>query len=63
MSMGIYSIRVRCGRSLLVGKCVNALEQRLTIVLIPYHLLSSRRGQFFSSPFKGVGVHLIQRKL
>ena len=41
LSMGIYSIRVRYDRSLLVGKCVNALEQRLTIVLISLDTVSS----------------------
>ena len=58
LSMGIYSIRVRYDRSLLVGKCVNALEQRLTIVLISLDTVSSFKfpqGPIYFKPLWGGG--------
>ena len=42
--MGIYSIRVRYDRSLLVGKCVNALEQRTTVA--PANFIGYRISSF-----------------
>ena len=42
--MGIYSIRVQYDRSLLVGKCVNGLEQRTTVA--PANFIGYRISSF-----------------
>ena len=44
LSMGIYSIRVQYDRSLLVGKCVNGLEQRTTVA--PANFIGYRISSF-----------------